>query len=133
LQQQVKKNHADSFICIKGFMNKTQLAKALLDYDVFTFASVSDSCPNVLLEAMAVGLPVVAARAGGSVDLVEDGVTGLLVNPDDLMEMVSKLEYCIKNPQKMKEYGTNGRKRIEDNYTVTATAQQHISLYEKVC
>ncbi|MCL2247755.1 MAG: glycosyltransferase family 4 protein [Oscillospiraceae bacterium] len=129
LMQQIKDNEADEFITLKGYINKSQLTEALCNYDLFLFASVSDSCPNVLLEAMAAGLPVVAARAGGSIDIVEDGVTGLFTAPGDLGDAIEKLEYCINNPTKMKEFGIAGRQRVQRQYSLEYVGQRHIEIF----
>ncbi len=56
---------------------------ALRELDVFVLPSVSESCSNALMEAMATGLPVIATAVGGNPGLVEQEVTGLLVPPDD--------------------------------------------------
>ena len=131
LQQHIKDNRAESFIDLKGFMVKEQLLKTMQNYDVFAFASVGDSCPNVLLEAMACGLPVIAARAGGSREIVEEGITGLLTDPDDVEDMIRKLEYCINNPKKMQEFGINCRKRVQDRFSLNSVTRHHVELFNK--
>jgi len=64
-----------------GFQTGDELGRAVASMDVFFNPSVTETFGNVTLEAMAAGVPVVAARATGAVDLVEDGVTGFLVSP----------------------------------------------------
>ena len=132
LVKQINDNNADDYISIKGFIKKDKLLKKLPEYDIFIFASTGDSCPNVLLEAMAVGLPVVAAKSGGSIDIVEDGTTGIFTVPGDLMDTIDKLEYCINNPQRTKEIGLNSRKRVEEQYCIISTAQQHENMFSSV-
>lgn len=67
-----------------GYQTGDHLARAVASMDVFFNPSVTETFGNVTLEAMAAGVPVVAARATGTVDLVEDGVNGLLVPPRDV-------------------------------------------------
>ena len=67
-----------------GFQSGDALGRAVASMDVFFNPSVTESFGNVTSEAMAAGVPVVAARATGAVDLVEDGVTGFLVPPRDV-------------------------------------------------
>ncbi|THD36825.1 MAG: glycosyltransferase family 1 protein [Sphingomonas sp.] len=67
-----------------GFQSGDALGRAVASMDVFFNPSVTESFGNVTAEAMAAGVPVVAARATGAVDLVQDGVTGFLVPPRDV-------------------------------------------------
>jgi phosphatidylinositol alpha 1,6-mannosyltransferase len=64
-----------------GFQMGPDLARAVASMDIFLNPSVTETFGNVSLEAMATGVPVVAARAAGTEDIVQDGVTGLLVRP----------------------------------------------------
>jgi glycosyltransferase involved in cell wall biosynthesis len=64
-----------------GFLSRTELARLYASADLFVFPSATETCGLVALEAMASGLPVVAARAGGVVESVHHGLTGLLVEP----------------------------------------------------
>jgi glycosyltransferase involved in cell wall biosynthesis/predicted metal-dependent phosphoesterase TrpH len=65
-----------------GWQHETELARVYASADVFLFASQTDTFGNVLLEAQASGLPVVAVAQGGPVSLISDGETGLLCDPD---------------------------------------------------
>jgi phosphatidylinositol alpha 1,6-mannosyltransferase len=67
-----------------GFQSGDDLGRAVASMDVFFNPSVTETFGNVTLEAMAAGVPVVAARASGAVGLVDDGVTGFLVPPTDI-------------------------------------------------
>ena len=67
-----------------GFQSGEALGRAVASMDVFFNPSVTETFGNVTVEAMATGVPVVAARATGAMDLVEDGVTGFLVPPRDV-------------------------------------------------
>jgi glycosyltransferase involved in cell wall biosynthesis len=76
-----------------GWLEGEQLARTYASADVFLFASVTDTFGQVILEAQASGLPVVAAAAGGPLSLIEDGRTGLLrpADPDALAGAVLEL------------------------------------------
>ncbi|WP_198353435.1 glycosyltransferase family 4 protein [Sphingomonas sp. MA1305] len=67
-----------------GFQSGDALGRAVASMDIFFNPSITETFGNVTTEAMAAGVPVVAARATGAVDLVEDGVTGYLVSPRDI-------------------------------------------------
>ena len=67
-----------------GFQRGSALGRAVASLDVLFNPSVTETWGQVTSEAMAAGVPVVAARATGAVDLIDDGTTGFLVNPDDI-------------------------------------------------
>jgi glycosyltransferase involved in cell wall biosynthesis len=132
LKRRIVENNAEAFVTIKGYMDRETLIGKLCDYDLFSLMSTGDSFGNVFTEAMASGLPVLAARTGGPLDIVIEGTTGVLSIPNDLDDIIKQLEYCINHPNKMKEFGINGRKRVEEYYSINAAAKQHIELYESI-
>lgn len=93
-----------------------------LDYlaamDIFCLASASEGLPRVILEAMLLGKPVVATRVTGSEELVEDGVTGLLVpfaDPDALAQALLRL---VRDPALRNRFGQAGRERVLSAYSI---------------
>ena len=86
-----------------------QLAALFASADVFCFPSTTDTFGQVLLEAGASGLPVVAAAAGGALELVANGKTGLLVAPDDAGALASALLDLAGDPVRRAAYGDAGR------------------------
>ena len=75
-----------------------------------------DILPNVLKEAMAVGVPVVTTRLEGIEELIEDGVNGLLVNPGDTKDLAAKLELLLGDRELRQRLASNGRKFIEEQF-----------------
>ena len=72
--------------------------RALSTMDAFILPSLSESCSNSLLEAMAAGLPVIASRTGGNPELVLDGSSGLLVRPGDPADLARAMAHLMDNP-----------------------------------
>jgi glycosyltransferase involved in cell wall biosynthesis len=83
---------------LAGELRGADLAAAYASADVFCFPSTTDTFGQVLLEAGASGLPVVAAAAGGALDLVEPGATGLLVPPDDPAAFAAAVVRLARDP-----------------------------------
>ena len=81
-----------------GFQSGDDLGRAVASMDVFFNPSVTETFGNVTLEAMAAGVPVVAARATGAVDLVEPGVTGFLVPPRDCEAYADAIARIVAEP-----------------------------------
>src|SRR5262249_56193785 len=83
-----------------GELHGQELARLYASADIFCFPSTTDTFGQVLLEAAASGLPVVAAAAGGAVELVRDGETGLLVEPDDTQAFADAVRALALLPQR---------------------------------
>ncbi|MES2336543.1 MAG: glycosyltransferase family 1 protein [Pseudomonadota bacterium] len=80
-----------------GFQTGDDLGRAVASMDIFFNPSITETFGNVTLEAMAAGVPVVAARASGAVGLVDDGVTGALVEPRDISGYADALQHLIED------------------------------------
>jgi glycosyltransferase involved in cell wall biosynthesis len=90
---------------------------------------VGDACPTVVLEAMAAGRPVVASATGGIVDLVEDGVTGLLVAPGDAEALGAALKSLATEPERAEALGAAGRRRASESFTASAVKDRLEAVY----
>jgi len=83
-----------------GELHGRDLARLYASSDVFCFPSTTDTFGQVILEAAASGLPIVAAAAGGALELVQDGETGLLVQPDDADELAEAVALLARHPHR---------------------------------
>jgi glycogen synthase len=88
----------------------------------------SDPCPTVVLEAMAAGRPVVAAASGGIVDMVVDGVTGVLVPPGDVPALAGGIASVLSDPDRGRAFGAAGRDRARE-FTVSAVVERIERMY----
>ena len=91
---------------------------------IFSLASRSDASPNVILEAMACSLPVVATRVGGIPDLVDDNKTGLLVPPSDPAALSGALTALLRDHALQKSLGKAGRQRALREFTISGMVRQ---------
>ena len=91
-----------------GQLVGSDLARAVASSDVFLNPSVTEAFGNVTLEAMACGLPVVAAAATGATNLVRDGETGMLVEPGDVEGFAEALETYARKPDLCRQHGEAG-------------------------
>lgn len=94
-----------------GFQSGDALGRAVASMDVFFNPSVTETFGNVTLEAMAAGVPVVAARATGAVDLVKPGETGFLVPPRDCHAYADALRRIITDPGLRAKMGEAGHRK----------------------
>jgi len=100
--------------------------------DAFVLPSYQEGLPLALLEAMACGLPVIVSDVGGIPFVIEDGKDGILVKPRDTKNLVSKLEWCIKNIDSSKEIGKNANVKIRKNHDLTAMAKNYKKLFIRI-
>jgi glycosyltransferase involved in cell wall biosynthesis len=91
-----------------GHQEKEGLARALASTDVFLNPSITETNGNETLDAMACGLPVVAAAATGATSLVRDGETGTLVEPGDTDAFADALEAYVRSPELRRKHGEAG-------------------------
>lgn len=96
-----------------GFQRGDDLARAVASMDVLFNPSVTETFGNVTSEAMACGVPVVAARATGAVDLIEDGANGFLVPPRDVPAYADAIERLIRDPALAAAQGAAGHARAQ--------------------
>jgi len=100
--------------------------------DVFVLASLWEGMPNVVLEAMAAGAPVVATRVEGTEDLVEHGATGLLVMPRDLPSLVSAVLRLLDEPEAARRLADAAQARVREHFTLDAMVRRHEELYARL-
>jgi glycosyltransferase involved in cell wall biosynthesis len=100
----------------RGELSSEALCRAYQEADIFVLPSQTEGFGIVFLEAMYSGLPVVAARAGGAQNVVEEGVTGILVTPEDEKELVSAVSALLLLPEERKKLGAAGRTLVEKQY-----------------
>lgn len=96
-----------------GFQTGDDLARAVAGMDVFFNPSITETFGNVTSEAMACGVPVVAARATGAVDLVEEGATGFLVPPRNVTAYADAIERLARNASMRASFGAAGHIKMQ--------------------
>jgi glycosyltransferase involved in cell wall biosynthesis len=96
-----------------GPLHGTELAEAYASADVFVFPSDTDTFGNVVLEAMASGLPVVASAVGGHLDLINDQRNGLLFPPESTSQLARHLERYRDDPRLRAKHAAEGRRLAE--------------------
>ncbi len=127
LIQLAKSLNVEKFITFAGFQNHPNdwLEKA----DIFILPSKWEGISLALLEAMAMGLAVIATNTGGTGEVVHNGQNGLLVEPNNPIEITNAIEKLYKQPKYRQFLGYNGRKFIEENYSIEITVRKIEELY----
>jgi len=115
LQARVNAQGAAAAFTFAGYDH--DVAQRLKEADIFVLPSRSEAFPNAILEAMAAGLPVVASAAGGIVELVEDGQTGLLVAPGDPHALAHSVCRLMADRALAARLGKAASQRVQGHYS----------------
>ncbi len=99
---------------------------------LLALSSLKEAMPNVVLEAMACGLPVVASAVGGIPEVVTHGRTGWLVPPGNSAVLADILDNMLADPQHNASLGQAGRKRVEKDFSFTSMVQAHEKIFERL-
>jgi sugar transferase (PEP-CTERM/EpsH1 system associated) len=111
---------------------RQDVAEILKALDCFTLTSVAEGISNTILEAMATGLPVVATRVGGNLELVQHGLTGQLVAPGDVGALAHAFESYLNDPELRIREGRAARVRAEKHFSLERMAADYTEFYSSV-
>lgn len=112
LKEKVKKLELENQVHLLGY--RTDINRLCNASDVFMMPSLQEGLSVALMEAMACGKPVIASKIRGNVDLIDDGMGGILVNATDIDGYSAAILKCYNTPFKMEQYGSYNAKKIKD-------------------
>jgi len=119
-------------VWVQEMLPRPDVARVLGASSVFVCPSVYEPLGIVNLEAMACGIPVVASAVGGIPEVVDEGMTGLLVPPDDPAALAEALGRVLADPAAARAMGTAGRRRAVEYFSWSAVAEQTAALYREL-
>ncbi|MCX5889726.1 MAG: glycosyltransferase [Deltaproteobacteria bacterium] len=96
---------------------------------VFALSSLEEGLPNVVLEAMVAGLPVVATRVGGLPEVVRPGRTGWLVPPGDVPALAAALSHLLSDPETSQAFGRAGREQAARDFSLASMVRSHEEIF----
>ncbi len=121
----------DGCVEFLGFVQNIPQQMALLS--VVVHASVIDEpFGQVVIEGMAAGKPVIATRGGGVSEIVEDGVSGMLVPKKDVTALADAMRTLLRDPLLRERLGAGGRRRVQESFRIEFTAAKTMDLYERL-
>ena len=98
----------------------------------FVFPSLGEGLPISVLEAMAAGKPVIASRVGPMPEMVEDGVSGLLVPPTDPVALADAVDRLMSSPELSLRMGQRGQELAAKRFSISSAVQSMENLYRAV-
>lgn len=115
-----------------GFADRDTLRARFAGAALVALPSLEDNCPMVVLEAMAAGVPVIAADVGGVPDLVRDGENGLLFDPLNDESMAGAVAQIFDHPQKTESMALVAQKEAVERFHPRHIAEQHLAIYREL-
>ena len=127
---QMFENHEIQVIELGSIKEESEMNRAYNAADLLVISSVQDNLPNVVLEAMACALPVVAFATGGIPDMVQHDVTGFLVSTGDTQQLTQSIQTLADHPDTQKKMGHEARALVEKTFTLSRQASRISEVYE---
>ncbi len=132
LQDQVNQLGLQDHVAFAGYQSQDAVARALLESDLLLLPSFAEGLPVVLMEAMAAGLPVLTTRIAGVPELVEDGISGILVPPGDVDALADGLRKLLADANLRHRMGQAGRQKVIAEFTASNEAARLATLFAGV-
>jgi colanic acid/amylovoran biosynthesis glycosyltransferase len=132
LESLVKKLNLEEVVSFRGPMEQKDIMQELLGSDLFLFPSIAEALPVSLMEAQAIGLPVVATQVGSADQIVSEGKSGFLVPSGNSALLAEKCAYLLEHPGEWEEMGRFGREIITQRYDINKLNNQLLALYQKL-
>jgi glycosyltransferase involved in cell wall biosynthesis len=116
----------------RGFASREELKAYMRQATLLALPSLEENCPMAVLEALAAGVPVVAARVGGVPDLIEEGQSGFLCDPLEADSMRAAIERVLGNPAGAREVARQAKLRAKARFHPEVIARRHMEIYREV-
>ena len=130
LEKQVHEHHLEKHVLLPGF--RTDVLGCIKGFDLFVMSSITEGLGTSLLDAMACARPIVATRAGGIPEIIEDGVNGLLVPVRDHHALAEAIVRALGDPPLRQRMGDAGFARVNEHFTVDRMVEKTADLYRRV-
>jgi glycosyltransferase involved in cell wall biosynthesis len=129
LERQIHDLGLDRHVVLAGF--RSDVLGLVKSFDLFVMSSITEGLGSAILEAMACSRAVVATRAGGIPEAVDDEVTGVIVPPRDEDALAAGIVRLLKSPELRRELGQAGRQRVIDSFSVDRLVEGTANVYER--
>jgi glycosyltransferase involved in cell wall biosynthesis len=110
--------------------HRTDVEDIVNIFDIGVLSSPSEGISNSIMEYMALSKPVVASATGGTVELVQDDLSGFLVQKNSPEEMIDRIEYLLCHPKEADRMGAKGRSIIEEKFNLESMTKDYLLLYK---
>ena len=130
IERLVTNLNLDKYVSLSG--RRMDIPRCLQVMDIYVQPSLYEGVSNTILEAMSVGLPIVATKVGGTPEIVQNGRNGILVKSDDSMELITALITLLKDTGKRIELGKSGRVCIQKHFSLDRMIATYENLFLRI-
>ncbi|HHX08679.1 MAG TPA: glycosyltransferase family 4 protein, partial [Chloroflexi bacterium] len=133
LQQKVAEAGLSDRVSFHGMIaDRQRMAEAYQAADVFVFPSRKEGLPNVVLEAMACGLPVIVSDLPGLKNVIKPNENGIVVPIDNIQALATQIQYMIENPDKAQLIGQHAHMYIQSRHGLSAWEKEMSAYYHQL-
>ena len=130
LSRQIVERGLQERFVLAGF--RSDVDRFLPHLDLFVLPSFTEGLPNVALEALAAGVPVVATSVGGTPEVVEDGVNGYLVPAGNSSAIAARVSELLADDRLRQAMGTRGRVAVREHFTFASQAAEYLNIFAQL-
>jgi len=137
LEGMIRERNLTDRVHLLGARPEGEVARRMKETTLFVLPSIvepngkMEGMPNALIEAMAGGAPVISTTTAGIPELIEHGVTGLLVPPEDAQALAAAMRELLTDPERARAMGTKGRERVRKEFNIHDVVAQLLARIER--
>ena len=132
MEEFIKENNLSKIVDLLGNVSRKQVFSTLQKSDIFVLSTNWEGFPRSILEAMSIGLPIIASNVGGINEQVVNNKNGYLVPQGNEKTLKEKLIKLIKNPALREKMGQNSRKKVSEKFSLQKLHQRTCQVYKEV-
>ncbi len=130
LKELIKQKNLQRNVKLLGFVEDARLVYQAAD--LFVLSSHREGLPNVVLEAMASGTPVLATKIAGMPTLINDGINGKLIEPGSVDQLVTGIDELVSKPSDMEKFVINARQTLLDRFDFRSRMKKVVAVYQRL-
>lgn len=131
LEEKIRENNLGGRVILAGYRSRDVVLSALKASDIFVMPSRQEGTPIALLEAAAIGVPILASDCGGIPEMVSDGEQALLVPPGNPPMLAQALLRLAKSPELRNQLSQNAKAHVQQQFSLEAQARATLEMYQK--